>query len=278
MTRVQTRHFAITRATYAEALAAVAGWVQERKDRRMIPLDDATPTATPVSGPDSARARYVCFCDAHGLANVRRDVALRKAYQAADAVFADGSVTMALAWIYGVPLPERVIGPYFFPQALQYGLARGWRHFFYGAGPGVAEELARRMQQQYPGLQVAGWITPPFRELTSAEAHGYARQIEAADTDLLWVALGCPKQERWAHAQAGTIKVPVILPVGAVFDFYSGRVAHAPDWVHPLGLRWLWRLLTGGRRTFRRNAWCVPRAAIVLAQEFVRVRCLRRRG
>jgi N-acetylglucosaminyldiphosphoundecaprenol N-acetyl-beta-D-mannosaminyltransferase len=102
------------------------------------------------------------------------------------------------------------------------------------------------------------------------------RQIEAAKPDILWVALGCPKQEKWAHDHVNKVKVPLILPVGAVFDFYSGRIPHAPDWVHVLHLRWFWRLLTGGKRTFKRNAWCVPRAAWFLVSEFWRVRICRK--
>lgn len=252
MDRVKARYFDIANCTYAQLLEEMEIW---RKD---------------------GEYHFACFCDANGLAYCRRDLDLRAAYSAADAVLADGSVTKALAWIFGGHLPERVIGPYLFPKAMAYGVEKGWRHFFYGAGPGTAEVLAEKMREQYPGVKIVGTLTPPFGTATPEQELNFKRQIEATQPDILWVALGCPKQEKWAHDHVGKIDVPMILPVGAVFDFYSGRIPHAPDWVHPLGLRWFWRLLTGGRRTFKRNAWCVPRAAGVVAMEFLRIRVLRR--
>ena len=249
MDRVRTRYFDIANCTYEDLLAEMDVW---REDRG---------------------CHYVCFCDSNGLATCWQDTSLRAAYHAADAVLADGGVTKVLAWIYGGHLPERIIGPYLFPKAMAHGVAKGWRHFFYGAGAGTAELLAARMREQYPGVQIVGTLTPPFGTATVEQEAEFKRQMEAAKPDILWVALGCPKQEKWALDHIGKIDVPMIMPVGAVFDFYSGRIPHAPDWVHTLGLRWLWRLLTGGRRTFKRAVWCVPRAAGILIMEFIRIRC-----
>jgi N-acetylglucosaminyldiphosphoundecaprenol N-acetyl-beta-D-mannosaminyltransferase len=253
MNKVKARYFDIASCTYGQLLDEMEAW---RRD---------------------GVHHYACFCDANGLAYCRRDLDLREAYRVADAVLADGSVTKALAWVFGGKLPERVIGPYLFPKAMAYGIEKGWRHFFYGAAPGTVDLLADKMRKQYPGVQIVGTLSPPFGALTAEQDEQVRRQIEAAKPDILWVALGCPKQEKWTHDHVGKIEVPMILPVGAVFDFYSGRIPHAPDWVHPLGLRWLWRLLTGGKRTFKRNAWCVPRAAGVLVMEYIRIRVLRQR-
>jgi len=250
MDQVKTRYFDVANCTYEQLLAEIEIWMKD------------------------GEYHYACFCDANGLAYCRRDLALRAAYRKADAVLADGSVTKALAWIFGGHLPERVIGPYLFPKAMAYGIEKGWRHYFYGAGPGTVDLLAEKMREKYPGIQIVGTLTPPFGLATPEQELRFKRQIEEAEPDILWVALGCPKQEKWAHDHVGRINVPVILPVGAVFDFYSGRIPHAPDWVHTLGMRWLWRLLTGGRRTFERNMWCVPRAAGVLVKELFRVRFL----
>jgi N-acetylglucosaminyldiphosphoundecaprenol N-acetyl-beta-D-mannosaminyltransferase len=252
MDHVKTRYFNITHCSYEELLAEMEIW---RKD---------------------GKHHYACFCDANGLAYCRHDLELREAYQSADAVCADGSATKALAWIYGGHLPERVIGPYLFPKAMAYGVNKGWRHFFYGAGPGTAELLADKMRTQYPGIEIVGTLTPPFGEVAEEEQLRLLREIEAAKPDILWIALGSPKQEKWCKKFVGQVNVPILMPVGAVFDFYSGRIPHAPDWVHPLGLRWLWRLLTGGSRTFKRNMWCVPRAAGVLVMEFLRIWVLRK--
>lgn len=250
MNHVKTRYFDIANCTYGELLAKMEVW---RKDNAH---------------------HYACFCDANGLAYCRRDLDLRDAYRNADAVLADGSVTKALAWIFGGDLPERVIGPYLFPKAMAYGIDKGWRHFFYGAGPGTAELLAEKMCEQYPGIQIVGTLTPPFGDVLEEEQERYFKIIENAKPDILWIALGNPKQEKWCRRYVGKVNVPMMMPVGAVFDFYSGRVPHAPDWVHKIGARWLWRLLTGGHRTFKRNLWCVPRAAGVLIMEFIRIRVL----
>lgn len=254
MKHVKARFFDIANCTYDELLAEMEIW---RKD---------------------GGRHYACFCDANGLAYCRRDLNLREAYRKADAVLADGGVTKTLAWVFGGHLPERVIGPYLFPKAMASGIQMGWRHFFYGAGPGTAQLLAEKMREQYPGVQIVGTLTPPFDAMTPEQEAEAKRRIEVARPDILWVALGCPKQEKWAHDHVGKIDVPIIMPVGAVFDFYSGRIPHAPDWVHTLGLRWLWRLLTGGKRTFRRNVWCVPRAAGVVVMEFLRIRVYRKQA
>lgn len=250
LTKVPLRKWDVAACTYAELLKALDVW---RTD---------------------GRKHFACFCDANGLAHGWLDEELAAAYRAADAVLADGEVTKWLARIGGGRLPERIIGPHLFPMAMEYGISQGWRHFFYGAGPGVAEELAAAMRSRYPGVQVVGTYTPPFGEPSAEE---WARQkalIASAKPDFLWVALGSPKQEKWCARHLQELSVSVLMPVGAVFDFYTGRVPQVPEWVHRVGICWLWRLLTGGKRTFKRNMWCLPRAASILVREFVRVRLL----
>jgi N-acetylglucosaminyldiphosphoundecaprenol N-acetyl-beta-D-mannosaminyltransferase len=248
MKKVKTRYFEVASCTYGQLLEEMEKWRTDGK------------------------SHYACFCDANGLAYSREDLDLRETFKHADAVCADGGATKVLAWIYGGHLPERVIGPYLFPKAMAYGVEKGWRHFFYGAGPGTAGLLAEKMKAKYPGIQIVGTLTPPFGDVSEEEQGKLLREIEATKPDILWVALGSPKQEKWCKKYLGKVSVPILMPVGAAFDFYSGRIPHAPDWVHTLGLRWLWRLLTGGKRTFKRNMWCVPRAAFILIVEFFKVR------
>ncbi|HBO99523.1 MAG TPA: glycosyltransferase [Verrucomicrobia bacterium] len=250
--KIALRYWDVTACTYEELLAEMDVWRQ-----------------------DGGR-HFACFCDANVLAHGWLNPRLAAAYRAADAVFADGGVTKRLGRICGGVLPTRVTGPQLFPQALAYGLARGWRHFFYGAGPGVAEELADAMRARFPGVEIVGTYTPPFGEPSAEEWARQKAAIASAKPDFLWVALGSPKQEMWCARHIRDLAVPVLLPVGAVFDFYTGRVPQVPEWVHRAGICWLWRMLTGGRRTLRRNIWCVPRAAAILLREFVRVRLLRR--
>jgi N-acetylglucosaminyldiphosphoundecaprenol N-acetyl-beta-D-mannosaminyltransferase len=155
-------------------------------------------------------------------------------------------------------------------DACQYGLAKGWRHFFYGGAEGVAEKLAWRLGERFPGLQVAGTWCPPFRSLTPEEEASARQTIEDARPDLLWVGLGGPKQEFWIAQHLGRINVPVMLAVGAAFDFHSGNRAWAPPWIRQIGMEWAYRAATGGRKTFLRNVRCVFWVATHLTQVALR--------
>jgi N-acetylglucosaminyldiphosphoundecaprenol N-acetyl-beta-D-mannosaminyltransferase len=133
------------------------------------------------------------------------------------------------------------------------------------------DNLKANLEKKYPGIKIVGTYAPEYAPDPKPPV------IEAGSVDFFWVGLGNPKQEIWCYKHAKEIDAVCLLPVGAVFDFYSGTVPHAPDWIHKIGCRWLWRLLTGGKRTFKRNAWCVPRAAWILVTEFIRIRILCRK-
>jgi N-acetylglucosaminyldiphosphoundecaprenol N-acetyl-beta-D-mannosaminyltransferase len=209
---------------------------------------------------------YFCFCEASLLSSLIRDPELARMLQTSDAIFPDGIALLRLAKICGQTLAGRIPGPRFLLAACEYGASRGWRHFFYGGGPGVADKLAARLQADYRGLLVAGTLSPPFRASTAEEERETQAVIEAAKPDLVWVCLGSPKQERWCAEHVGKLKVPLLLPVGAAFDFHSGQRPWAPAWVRRLGLEWLFRALTGGRRTFLRNIKCVSIVALYIAK------------
>lgn len=207
---------------------------------------------------EARRPHLVCFCDANGLAHGWREPEVAAAYRAADAVMADGIAVTALVRLTGGRLPGRVCGPAFFERALAYGVPRGWRHYFCGGAPGVAQALKSRMEARCPGVRIVGVGCPPFADDPPVP--------EGVDADFVWVALGSPKQERWAARHLAAFGRATVLPVGAAFDFFVGRQRVAPQWVQRLGGCWLWRLFSS-RRTFRRNAWCLPRAAWILVKE-----------
>ena len=245
---VNTRFWKVASCTYRQLLEQMESW-RKAGDRH----------------------RYTCFCDAMGLAKGWRMGELRHAYRQADAVLADGGATKMLAKISGGNLPDRVIGPYLFPDAMEYGVSLGWRHYFYGTNKETLDNLKANLEKKYPDIKIVGTYAPEYAPDPKPPV------IEAGSVDFFWVGLGNPKQEIWCYKHAKEIDAVCLLPVGAVFDFYSGTVPHAPDWIHKIGCRWLWRLLTGGKRTFKRNAWCVPRAAWILVTEFIRIRILRRK-
>ena len=211
-------------------------------------------------------SHYICFCEANLLSEAMRDPQVTAVLDGASAVFADGIAVKWLARLRGCPLPDRVPGPSFLLAACKYGLGRGWRHFFYGGEPGVVDSLAAGLRRRFPGIRIAGTYSPPFRPLTDAEETAVKDRIENSGADLLWVGLGAPKQEFWCARHAGRIAVPVMLAVGAAFDFHSGRRPWAPAWVRAMGMEWAYRALTGGRRTFFRNLGCVSRIGLVLLE------------
>lgn len=205
-----------------------------------------------------ARPHLVCFCDANGLAHGWREPEVAAAYRAADAVMADGIVVKTLVRLTGGHLPMRVCGPAFFERAMAYGVSRGWRHYFCGGVPGVAQTLKFKMEACCPGVQIVGVDCPPFADNPPVPA--------GVDADFVWVALGSPKQEKWAARHLTEFGGATVLPVGAAFDFLVGRQKAAPGWVQRIGGCWLWRLFSSWR-TFRRNLWCLPRAAGILVKE-----------
>ena len=153
---------------------------------------------------------------------------------------------------------RRVYGPDFLLAMCSHSLAQGYRHFFYGGRPGVAERLAGELTQRFPGLQVAGTYTPPFRPLNAAEEAELEALVAAAQPDVFWVGLGSPKQERFMAQYCGRLDVKLMAGVGAAFDIHAGYVKEAPGWLKRMGLQWLHRLIQEPGRLWKRYLKCVP--------------------
>jgi N-acetylglucosaminyldiphosphoundecaprenol N-acetyl-beta-D-mannosaminyltransferase len=197
-------------------------------------------------------SRYVAVTGMHGVMEAQHSDEFSEILEDADLVVPDG---MPLVWLgrrAGFSLARRVYGPELMETFCRQTASYGYRHFFYGGAPKVAEQLASTLKERFSGLEVAGTISPPYRELTQAEDQHIVQQINAARADILWVGLSTPKQERWMHQHCDELNVPVMLGVGAAFDFLSQRVRSAPNWMKEYGLEWLYRLGTEPRRLWRR--------------------------
>lgn len=197
-------------------------------------------------------SHYVALCNVHMVMEAYKNAYFNRALSAADLVVPDG---MPLVWAgrrHGFQLRRRVYGPELFLTFCQATAAKGYRHFLFGGHPGVPETVAARMTRICPGLQIAGTCSPPFRQHTSAEHSEMINHINNSDVDVLWVALGCPKQEAWMYENRVHLNVPVIVGVGQAFDIYSGRARQAPAWTRDNGLEWAYRLFTNPRRLWRR--------------------------
>ncbi len=167
---------------------------------------------------------------------------------------ADG---MPLVWysrVLGCRLPQRVAGSDLIYALCHRASRRGYRVFFLGGLPEVAEAAASRLVRLYPGLQLAGVESPPFRPLSAEENAALCRRIREAGTDLLLVAFGQPKGELWIHRNLDRLQVPMSVQLGASFDFVAGRVRRAPRWMQRCGLEWLHRVASDPRRLGPRMA------------------------
>ena len=166
--------------------------------------------------------RYVCVTGVHGVMESQRDPALRDIHNRAGLVAPDGMPLVWLSWLNGQRHVERVYGPDLMLACCEASVAKGYRHFFYGGAGGVPERLSERLQKRFPGLQIAGQWSPPFRELTTFEEAEMVERINAAQPDIVWIGLSTPKQERWMARYVGRISAPVLIGVGAAFDMHAG--------------------------------------------------------
>ncbi|OLC40015.1 MAG: glycosyltransferase [Acidobacteria bacterium 13_1_40CM_65_14] len=196
--------------------------------------------------------KYVCVTGVHGVMESTRDERLKEIHNAAGLVTPDG---MPLVWWTrwrGWRHARRVYGPDLLLTCCQRSITTGYRHFFYGGQEGVAELLVRRLTKRFPGLAVAGTYTPPFRALTKQEDEDVVEMINAAAPDIVWVGLSTPKQEYWMADHVDRLEAPVLVGVGAAFDFHSGLKRQAPRWMQQSGLEWLFRLGSEPRRLWKR--------------------------
>jgi exopolysaccharide biosynthesis WecB/TagA/CpsF family protein len=138
-------------------------------------------------------------------------------------------------------------------------VTRGYRHFLYGGKEGVAEELKAELLKRFPGLQIVGTYTPPFRPLNSAEEKALHKQLEALQVDVFWCGLSTPKQERFMAKYHKVLPVKLMVGVGAAFDLLSGNLEESPDWMKNAGLQWLFRLVKEPKRLWRRYLFNNPR-------------------
>jgi N-acetylglucosaminyldiphosphoundecaprenol N-acetyl-beta-D-mannosaminyltransferase len=169
-------------------------------------------------------------------------------------LLADGAPLVWASRLTGTPLPERVAGSDLIFRLSEQAAAKGHRMFFLGGAEGVAQAAADRLTTMYPGLQIVGIECPPFRPATPEEEVALLARIEAAQPDILFVAFGQPKGERWIIRHLDHWSVPVSVQVGASLDFAAGRVSRAPRWMQKIGLEWAYRLSLEPRRLAGRYA------------------------
>lgn len=214
---------------------------------------------------DEREHHYVCVTGVHGIMESHDDAQLRAIHNEAGMVTPDGMPLVWLSKLRGFDHVDRVYGPDLMLAVCEASVAWGARHFLYGGAEGVPELLADRLRERFSGIHIVGSHSPPYRACTAEEDDAIVRAIDDSGADIVWVGLSTPKQERWMHEHVGRLRAPVLIGVGAAFDFHAGLKAQAPRWMQRSGTEWLFRLLTEPRRLWRRYARNNPRfVALVL--------------
>ncbi len=200
----------------------------------------------------ASRPHLVTFVNAHMVVEAQLRPAFAHSMRAMDLNCADGAPVYWLARKQFGRRVAKIAGPEFMPEFCAQSVALGHRHFLYGGPEGVAEEAAATLRRRYPGIQIVGHYSPPFRPLTHGENEEVIAAINASEADLVWVCLGCPKQERWIAAMQDRLDAKVILAVGQAFDILAGRRRRAPAFVRNVGCEWLYRLAAEPKRLWKR--------------------------
>ena len=219
---------------------------------------------------DTGSAHYVCVADVNSLMIARRDARHRENLLAAGMVTPDGAPIARLARMLGHKALHRVCGPDLMLEVCGRKDERIIRHFFYGGDVGVAHSLSESLKNSFPQVNIVGTYSPPFRPLTRAEENEVLIQIASANADIIWVGLGCPKQEQWMAQMTPRLSSGVMIGVGAAFDFHSGRIGRAPKWMRGSGLEWLHRLCSEPRRLWRRYLVQAPTFILLASGAFLK--------
>jgi N-acetylglucosaminyldiphosphoundecaprenol N-acetyl-beta-D-mannosaminyltransferase len=199
------------------------------------------------------RPRFACTGNLDHLALASTDVAFRAAYHAADLVVADGAPIVWLARLAGTPLRERVAGSDLFWTLGEASGTTGVTLFLLGGVEGAADEARRALEHRYPGCKVVGTYCPPFATFSDDNEQERIRtRVQAVRPDILLVAFGAPKQEKWIVANKDRVGVPMAIGVGGSFEMASGKLRRAPQWVQHAGMEWAFRFAQQPRRLFER--------------------------
>jgi N-acetylglucosaminyldiphosphoundecaprenol N-acetyl-beta-D-mannosaminyltransferase len=196
-------------------------------------------------------SRCVCICNVHSVVTASQQAEFRAAIEQADLATPDGAPVAWMLRRLGIARQERISGPDLMRRYCALAASRNESSFLLGGTDSVLQRLQDTLHNDFPGLRIAGTCSPPFRPLTSEEDDAIVAQINASGAGVVWVGLGCPKQELWMHAHRGRVQA-VMVGVGAAFPYLSGMARRAPKWMQRSGLEWLHRLASEPRRLWRR--------------------------
>ncbi len=196
-------------------------------------------------------SRYVCITNVHSVVTAGQDSSFGEVVRNADMVTPDGAPVAWMMRKQGFAEQERINGPDLMWKYCERAARRQESIFLYGSTSETLALLQDRLVKAFPGIRIAGAISPPFRVLSKEEDDADVERINASGAGTVWVSLGCPKQEKWMAAHRGRVKA-VMIGVGAAFDYHAGTIQRAPQWMQRNGLEWLHRLCSEPSRLWKR--------------------------
>ena len=206
----------------------------------------------------SRPTHYVCVASVQDIVISQHNSRFRKIMNQADLVTADGWPVYWSIRRQGFKQTGKVTGPDLMLGVCERGVTQNLKHYLYGGASEVPELLSKSLESRYPGIDIVGAYSPPFRALTEEEDARVVDNINQSNADVLWIGISTPKQQFWLEEHIEKLNVGVILVVGAAFDFHSGRIQRAPTWMQNSGLEWLYRFYKEPRRLGPRYLRFIP--------------------
>lgn len=194
---------------------------------------------------------YICVSNVHTTVTAYEDQEYCKVQNGGILAIPDGGPLSSVGQKRGFKNMKRTTGPSLMGEIFKISAAEGYRHYFYGSTDETLEKLYSVLEETYPGIQIAGMYSPPFRPMTEEEDKAIVERINETKPDFIWIGLGAPKQEKWMAAHQGRVD-GLMVGVGAGFDYHAGNIDRAPEWMQKSNLEWVFRLLQDPRRLFGR--------------------------
>lgn len=194
---------------------------------------------------------YICVSNVHTTVMSYQDIEYCEIQNGGIMAIPDGGPLSSVGRKRGYEKMTRVAGPSLMGEIFKISIENGYRHYFYGSTEETLNKLRIKLEENYPGIQIAGMHSPPFRTITDEEDEAIIKTIDDSNPDFVWIGLGAPKQEKWMAMHHGKIK-GLMIGVGAGFDYYAGNIKRAPEWVQRMNMEWFYRLIQDPKRLFSR--------------------------
>lgn len=201
----------------------------------------------------SLSGKYICVANVHTTVMSFEDEEYLNIQNNALMALPDGGPLSTVAKYRGYKDISRATGPSMMEELFKISNEKGYSHYFYGSRQETLDKLKIELEKNYPGIQIAGMYSPPFRSLTIEEDNDDIRRINESNADFIWIGLGAPKQEKWMALHEDKVK-GLMVGVGAGFDYFAGNIQRAPMWMQKYNLEWVYRLMQEPRRLFKRYA------------------------